>query len=207
MKHISKPFMFRLAVLLCCAANAITHSAVEAADPAGIQASSSNPIHPVLIRNEYGPIVRVVVDVNDATDAKVEAVEFQLDCTDEIESLTLFWSGDKERFSAEIPFGDPAEPASTVEFRDQQALSLGRNVFWLSCRLKDTAQLREISRQSTVPGAGGTESESLFENIRTMEFILTEFLHLESLRRERCYVSMTCDDVWAATCRKILTLA
>ncbi len=143
MKQPSKPFIYNFAVLLCFAVNTTKLSSVEAADPAAIRASSSNPIHPVLIRNEYGPLVRVVVDVTDATDRKVESFAFQLDCTDEIESLTLFWSGDKERFSAEIPFGDPAEPASTVEFRDQQALSLGRNVFWLSCRLKDTAQLSE----------------------------------------------------------------
>ena len=90
MKHVSKPFMFSLAVLLSCAANPITHSPVEAADPAAIRAASSNPIHPVLIRNEYGPLVRVVVDVTDATEIIVEAVAFQLDCTDDLESLTLF---------------------------------------------------------------------------------------------------------------------
>ena len=35
----------------------------------------------------------------------------------------------------------PAKPAATVAFRGQQALRAGRNVFWLSCRLKSTADL------------------------------------------------------------------
>ena len=134
MKHALVFIILNVAALLCCAAD----------DAAVIQATSSSPIYPILLRNEHGPLVRIVVDVADATAVEVKAVEFQLEGTDEIadlESLTLFRTGDDETFSAENPFGDPAQPAATVTFRGQQTLNAGKNVLWLSARLKDTATL------------------------------------------------------------------
>ena len=125
---------FHFAALLCCTAN----------EPASIQATSLTPIHPVLIRNEHGPLTRIIIDVADATDVAVTAVEFQLAGTDDlsdVESLTLFRTGDNEVFSPENQFGDQSTPKSTIEFRGQQTLTAGRNVFWLSGRLKNSANL------------------------------------------------------------------
>ena len=73
MKHALTFIIFHVAALLCCAAD----------DPAAIQATSSSPIHPVLIRNEHGPMVRIVLDTADATDVDVQSVEFRLHGTDE----------------------------------------------------------------------------------------------------------------------------
>ncbi len=125
---------FHFAALLCCTAD----------EPASIQATSLTPIHPVLIRNEHGPWTRIIIDVADATDVAVTAVEFQLAGTDDlsdVESLTLFWTDDKKVFSPENQFGDQSTPKSTIEFRGQQTLTAGRNVFWLSGRLKNSANL------------------------------------------------------------------
>ncbi|MEJ7596153.1 MAG: alpha/beta hydrolase fold domain-containing protein, partial [Planctomycetaceae bacterium] len=143
-----------VAALLCCAAD----------DPAAIQVTSSSPIHPVLIRNERGPMTRIVMDVADGADVEVKSVEFQLGGTDDLadlESLSLFWTGDKETFSPENQFGDSAEPAATVTFRGQRTLNAGKNVFWLTGRVKDTANLShhvsaactkiETARGSVVP--------------------------------------------------------
>jgi len=123
-----------VAALLCCAAD----------DPAAIQVTTSSPIHPVLMRNEHGPLLRIVVDAADSADVDVRAVEFQLAGTDDLadlESVTLFWTGDKETFLPENQFGDPVQPASIVTFRGQRTLNAGKNVFWLSARVKDTANL------------------------------------------------------------------
>ena len=134
MKQALSFIAFHLAALLCCTAD----------EPASIQATSSTPNHPVLIRNEHGPLTRVIVDVGDATAVAVTAVEFQLAGTDDlgdVESLTLFWTGDKEVFSPENQFGDQSRPTSTIAFHGQQTLTAGRNVFWLSGRLKNSANL------------------------------------------------------------------
>src|SRR5690349_3427452 len=45
--------------------------------PAGLKASTTSPVHPVLIRNEHGPLLRIVVEAADAKDARVTALSFQ----------------------------------------------------------------------------------------------------------------------------------
>ncbi len=144
MKHAMKFLAIGGAVLLYCAVNTTTPPLGAADDAVAIRVSSSSPIHPVLIRNSHGPLVRVVVEVADAADVGLKAVSFRLDGTDDLgdlESLTLFWTGDKEAFSPANQFGDPAQPASTVSFRGQRMLKAGKNVFWLSCHLQDKANL------------------------------------------------------------------
>ena len=113
------------------------------ADPL-LTALSSQPVHPVLIRNEYGPMTRVVVVVTKGEEAVAKSFVFQLDGTDDLgdlESLTLFSTGDKEEFSSATSIGEPAKPAKEVTFRGESVLNAGKNVFWLSCRLKTSAKL------------------------------------------------------------------
>ena len=50
-------------------------------------AVSSQPVHPVLIRNEHGPLTRVVVDVADGVEARATSFDFQLDGTDDLGDL------------------------------------------------------------------------------------------------------------------------
>ncbi|MCX7394395.1 MAG: exo-alpha-sialidase [Planctomycetales bacterium] len=119
-------------------------SLVAADDRAAISVSSASPIHPVLIRNSQGGLIRVVLTVTNPTEVVVKTMAFRLLGTDDLadlESLSVFWTGDKEVFSTENPFGTPVPPTATVTFRDQRTLQTGKNVFWLSCRLKDTANL------------------------------------------------------------------
>ena len=109
-----------------------------------ITASSLQPAHPVLIRNENGPVARIVVDVEKHVDAAVTAVTFNLAGTDnlgDLQSLTLFSTGDANEFSADTPIAAAAEPAAEITFRAERKLNVGRNVFWLSCRLKSNAKL------------------------------------------------------------------
>ena len=71
------------------------------ADPMAT-AVSSQPVHPMLIRNEHGPLTRVVVEVAKGVEAQLKSFDFTLDGTDDLghlESLTLFSTGDKDEFS------------------------------------------------------------------------------------------------------------
>lgn len=129
---------------LTCGLLSFTNQLSGAEEPPGITATATSPIHPVLIRNEHGPLLRVVVEASNPKDVRVNAVSFRLDGTDDLadlDSLTLFATGDKVEFSSAMPFGEPIKPAKEVKFRGKQALSAGKNVFWLSCRLKATANL------------------------------------------------------------------
>jgi len=110
----------------------------------GLTASVTRPIHPVLIRNQHGPLLRVVVDVGEKQDVQVYSLSFSLAATDDrddLDSVTLFATGEKEEFSPEKVFGESARPGSLFTFIGGQVLRSGKNVFWLSCRLKDTADL------------------------------------------------------------------
>ena len=111
----------------------------------GLTAAVTRPVHPVLIRNEHCPLMRVVVEVEKSVESRVSSLVFELDGVDDLgdlESLTLFDTGDKEAFSPTTPLGEPVMPAAEITFRFDQPLRAGKNVFWLSCRLKATADLR-----------------------------------------------------------------
>ncbi len=129
---------------LCCFALLLGDAISTRGQDAKASAVSSQPVHPVLIRNEHGPMTRVVVEVATGAEAGAKSFVFQLDGTDDLgdlESLTLFSTGDKEEFSSATPIGESAKPAKEVTFRGERLLAVGRNVFWLSCRLKPTADL------------------------------------------------------------------
>jgi len=128
------------AVAVAVAAIALSRE-VSAAEPSAV---TSQPVHPVLIRNEHGPLTRVVVVVENGVEARAKSFVFQLDGTDDLEdleSLTLFSTGDKDEFSPATRIGEPAKPAKEVTFRGERVLNAGKNVFWLSCQLKATANL------------------------------------------------------------------
>ncbi|MDB5384587.1 MAG: Exo-alpha-sialidase [Planctomycetaceae bacterium] len=111
------------------------------------------PVHPILIRNEHGPLLRVVVDVPQGQTARLTSLVFSLDGTDDLHDLDtvrLFSTGDQEVFSPATPLGEAVMPAKTITMPIDRALVDGKNVFWLSCRLKDSADLqRQITATCT----------------------------------------------------------
>jgi sialidase-1 len=118
------------------------HKWMEVYDDKGTTASVTRPVHPVLIRNEHGPLLRIVVEVEKGVNARASSLVFNLDGTDELgdlDSLSLYASGDKDGFSPATRVGVPVVPAATVTFPVDQPLQEGKNVFWLSCRLSATA--------------------------------------------------------------------
>ncbi len=133
--------------LLCLAgwvSTFITDDVCGADAVQGLSASTASPVHPLLIRNEQGPLLRVVVEAADPKDVRVNTVTFKLEGTDDLgdlDSFILYSTGEKTDFAPATLFGEPVKPAATITFRGEQALRAGKNVFWLSCRLKPMANL------------------------------------------------------------------
>jgi len=131
-------------VALVCGATSFRSSEIAAAETLAIRVSLTSPVQPVLIRNDHKPLLRVALEVTDPTDVTVTEIAFQLDGMDvtrDVGSLRTFWTGDSETFSAETSFGDLAGASSTVTFRGQQKLAIGKNIFWLTCQLSEAANL------------------------------------------------------------------
>ena len=75
----------------------------------------SQRVHPVLIRNDHNALLQVVVEVKQKEDVRLRSVAFSLDGTDnlsDLESLELFYTGEKREFATETVFGKPAQPAA-----------------------------------------------------------------------------------------------
>ncbi len=142
------PRLRRLAYLAACylaLAQQVCGDGAYGEDAAGgLAAAAIRPVHPLLIRNEHAPLLRIVVEVERRDDVAVTGLYFSLDGTDDLgdlDWLALFTTGDKEDFSPAAALGERARPAAAIAFRVRQALRPGKHVFWLSCRLKDTADL------------------------------------------------------------------
>ena len=108
-----------------------------------LEITTSQRVHPVLIRNEHNPLLRLTVEA-DSGGHTAGLFNFTLDGTDDpndIESLELFYSGDQEEFDTRNRFGVPVRPTGSFVFTGNQELSPGKNVFWLSVRLRPTADL------------------------------------------------------------------
>ena len=122
-----------------CLGNPFAQAAGE-----GVTVTTLRGVHPVLIRNEHNILLQIVVDVQGEKEVRLKAMHFAFDKSDDVgdlASLGLFATGDKQEFSPTSPFGKTIDPARAVAFRADLALRRGKNVFWLSGRLKPTADL------------------------------------------------------------------
>ncbi len=134
-------------VLAACAfvwIGLLTSSLAHDRDP-GVVASVVRPAHPVLIRNQHGPMLRVMIDVPTGQTARLTSLEFAMNGTDDlndIEAIQLFDAGNQESFSSVAPIGEAVAPALMITLPMDRALAEGKNIFWLSCRLKDSADLQ-----------------------------------------------------------------
>ena len=110
----------------------------------GLIAKVVRPVHPILIRNQYGPLLCVLIDNAKRQSTQLASMEFSLEGTDnlnDIESVELFGTGNQETFSPSTPIGQAVAATRVISLLVDRPLAEGRNVFWLSCRLKDTADL------------------------------------------------------------------
>jgi hypothetical protein len=188
------------------------------ATPGGLEATASQRVHPVLIRNEHNPLANVTVEAGNPG-ISAESFTFTLSGTDDpndIESLQLFYSGDKQDFEAANSFGEPVGPTDELVFSGHQKLSLGKNVFWLSVSLRRTADLgRRIDAACTLvrTSAGEVTPTDNTPDVRkrigvalrdtwTTESIPIAFLRWPRLRRGPSCAFTTFGDGSRETCRK-----
>ena len=132
-----------LAFLLACSLVGVSMANTEEAD--GVKVSVVSPIHPILIRNDHGPLLQIVIDVSQTADISVSKFAFRLDATDDLndlKSLSVFHCGSDASFKPAALFGEVASPAASVIFHGQLKLAAGKNVFWLSTTLKSEANLQ-----------------------------------------------------------------
>ena len=151
----------RILLTLSFAVLCVTGTMAAASDR--LRAVGHQRVHPVLIGNEHNPLVTVAIEV-DEPGVRVRSLTFSLDGTDDlsdIQHLELFFSdrhpphgldalrngknyhGDRRAVLAEltVPFGSASATSAHVTFRDDRLLAPGTNYFWLSCRLRETAEL------------------------------------------------------------------
>lgn len=149
-----------MAVVLVCAVLGLANATLVAAAD-GITAIVKQPVHPVLVRNEHGPLMRIVIDTGEKSDVVLQALTVSLAGTDnlnDLESLTLFFTGDQEPFSPVNPVGDSMPPAETITFRGTVPLKPGKNVVWLSCRLRQVVNLQNqiVSSCTSIETSAGS---------------------------------------------------
>lgn len=105
----------------------------------------TRPTHPLLIRNPHGPALRVAIDAPADPAVRLASLTFSLAGVDDLrdlESLQLFATGSNEAFSTDKPLGAAVPPTRSLTLAIDAPLASGRNVFWLACRLKDSADLQ-----------------------------------------------------------------
>jgi len=134
-----RPTMLYLAILfLSLIGSANNYS------PLGIEAITQQEVYPVLIRNDENALIQLVVDVKRKEDVLLSLVKFSLEGTDEpndFELFTLFYSGKELQFSPNQSLSTLKQIPAKLSFQGNQTLAPGLNVFWLSGRLKSTANL------------------------------------------------------------------
>ncbi len=102
-------------------------------------------VGPALIRKETNPVLKIQVNTAGALDPmQVASVTIGTDGTtdlNDIELVRFFFTGGRGDFSPEQEFGSAQRPSSRITFSGQRTLTEGVNNFWVSYKLKDTADL------------------------------------------------------------------
>lgn len=110
-----------------------------------LNASVLRPVHPILIRNDHGPLLRIIVNVPTNQTVRLTSLKFSWDGTDDlsdIESVGVFSTGSLETFTPAKPIEKMVAPVRTMTIPVNQDLAAGKNTYWLACRLKDSASLQ-----------------------------------------------------------------
>lgn len=108
-----------------------------------IHATTRQHIHPVLIRRDYNALLQVHVEA-EQSNVFLTSIHFLLEGTDDLadlESLQVFMTGDQDAFSTTVEFGDRNATSKKITFQGNARLQKGLNIFWLSCRLRASANL------------------------------------------------------------------
>jgi len=121
----------------------------------GVSFTITRPEIPLLVGNKHGGLLQIIVtvgkvvetDAHSRSDVRLTSISFSLEGTDslsDIESLQLLSMESAENFpgaSVCIPLGEQQSPAPKITFYINSPLESGKNVFWLSAKLRSDANL------------------------------------------------------------------
>jgi sialidase-1 len=130
----------------------------------GVTATMSRPIYPLLIRNSMSSLLRVGIELGKydeshvfiRNDVRLNAISFTIDADNigDLESVSLYSTGDSDDLiasrrggssraqrSSPMQIGHTMHPAAALTFYPNLPLQPGKNVFWLSAKLKNAADL------------------------------------------------------------------
>ncbi len=105
-----------------------------------IRATTDQSVAPVLIRNEHNNLLVLNIEAKKPF-VRVSSITVSLEGVDDIESLQFYLAEGPTGSSVEKPFAERMPSAKTVVFKGHARLGAGANRFWLSCRLRATANL------------------------------------------------------------------
>jgi len=117
-------------------------SVTLAAAADGVTADMRQKIHPVLIRNDFNPLLQLRIQ-SPQKSVFLHSITILLTGTDDqadLESLQVLQAGDGE-LDRGVTFGDRVPVAGKMTFRGNLRLNQGANDFWVSCRVSAAADL------------------------------------------------------------------
>jgi sialidase-1 len=114
------------------------------AQNAPVRFIAEQPTWPVLTMKEHNPVLKIQLVKSGIKEYMLSRIKFSLDGTsqlDQIESLSVFFAGEKNNFSPEQQFGTTVAAAKEVVFNGDFPVSADTLTLWISMKLKNTIDL------------------------------------------------------------------
>jgi sialidase-1 len=128
------------------------------AEPTQVAIVQKNRVHPVLIRNRHNEVGQLTIDVRGDQEVTLRGLDLSFNGTSElsdIEMVELIQSNATSKFMPGQTLGQTTPPQTTMTFDPPVTLRPGKQVYWLSCRLKGSAS---IDRRVQVTATAGDTS-------------------------------------------------
>lgn len=136
----------------------------DAAEP--LSAVVRHAVHPAVLGKPYCTLGQLIIAAPPESDATLEQLAVSLAGTtslDDLESVHVFDTKDRQAFDAKTAFGEPARPTPVVQFQGSRPLVAGDNIFWLAAKLRDEATIGRRVQAEIV--AVGTSAGVLQPNV------------------------------------------
>lgn len=165
----------RLAILAFLVSLAPTPSFAqidEAVRLPGLESSTDRWVYPILIRKDHNLLLQLAVECKREDKVNVTGLDFRIDGTiqaDDLEILECFVIGAKPDFASAARFGKQVHAGKKIQFHGNHALKPGTNLFWLSCKLKPTADLSHKARAVCTAVETSAGKLKPFERARDVE--------------------------------------
>lgn len=117
----------------------------QASPMALLGVTTAQQVAPVLIRKDTNAVLQIKVNVvGNLSPLEITLMTITPDGTtalNDIDLVQVFYTGTDDAFSDKQPFSTSQKPASKLIFRGRQVMEEGTNNFWVSYKLKDSADL------------------------------------------------------------------